>query len=94
MYFQMKIVRRQKGEAAKRPGIWLGINERIEETLVGTERGVIKCRTASRVCSDEAWDKELLMKVKGMFWNPVQGEKIRESQWRLRTMVLLWTRVT
>ena len=40
VYLPMKIVHRSKGEVAKLPGIWLGINERIEETLIGTHRGV------------------------------------------------------
>lgn len=36
MYLPMAIVRRQNGEAAELPGVWLGMNER---TLVGAEKG-------------------------------------------------------
>ena len=75
MYVPMKTVRRQKGEAAKIPGIWLGINERTEENIVGTERGVVKCRTVSRLCGGESWDKEMLMRMKGVPWNPVPGRE-------------------
>ena len=74
-YLPMKIVKRQKGGAAKLPGIWLGVNERTEETLVGTERGIIKCRTVSRLNGEEAWDKELLLKMKGLLWRPVPGRE-------------------
>ena len=73
LYLPMKTVKRPKGEPAKRVGIWLGINERTEETLVGTEKGVIKCRTISRFSQDDAWDKELLLRMKGVPWNPVPG---------------------
>ena len=44
MYLPLKTVHRNKGIPAKRIGTWLGINERIDETLVGTKRGVVKCR--------------------------------------------------
>ena len=75
MYLPMKIAKRQKGEAAKMQGIWLGINERTEENIVGTERGVIKCRTVSRLCGEESWDNAMIMKMKGVPWNPVPGRE-------------------
>ena len=41
LYLPLKIVRQDKGEVAKKPGIWLGVNERTEEILIGTKRGII-----------------------------------------------------
>ena len=74
LYILMKIVKRQKGETAKRQGIWLGVNERTEENLVGAEKGVIKCRTVSRTCSEDAWDRGMFAKIQGVPWQPVPGK--------------------
>ena len=74
LYLQMKIVKISKGMPAKRPGIWLGINERTEENLIGTEKGVIKCRTVTRLSDQDAWDGELLNRMKGVPWNLVPGK--------------------
>lgn len=73
MYFLVEIVKKQKGEAAEMPGIWLAVNERIEENLVGTERGVIKCRTVSRLCNGDAWGRGMLVKIQGVLWQPLPG---------------------
>ena len=67
----MTIVKRPKGDAAKLPGTWLGVNERTEENLVGTERGAIKCRTVSRLRKEDAWDNELLVRMRGALLRPV-----------------------
>ena len=75
LYLLMMTVKRQKGEPAKLPGIWLGVNERTEENLIGTEKGVLKCRTVSRLTSDRAWDKEMVTQMKGVPWNLVPGRE-------------------
>ena len=38
---------------------------------MGTERGIIECRTVSRLNGDEARDTELLLKIIGVLWRPV-----------------------
>lgn len=73
-YLPMKTVRRSKGDPAKLPGIWLGINERTEEVLVGTMKGVVKCRTVSRMSSDKCWDAQLTKQMKGVPWEVVPGK--------------------
>ena len=80
VYLHMKIVKRQNAEAAKLQGIWLGINECTDGTLIGTEKGAIKCRIVSRLNSGGAWGKGLLSRIKGVPWNPVPGkEDVRTS---------------
>ena len=74
LYLPMKIVKRSKGMSAKKPGIWLGINERTEETLIGTANGVVKCRTVTRLSETDAWDRVLLSQMRGVPWNPVPGK--------------------
>ena len=53
MYLPMRTVRRDKGDVAKKPGIWLGIIARTQEVLIGTEDGVVKCRTVTRLPDEE-----------------------------------------
>ena len=74
MYPPMKTARQDKGEVSKKPGIWLGVNERTEEILVGTRRGVIKCHTVSRLAEGEQWDREAILAMKGLPWEPVPGK--------------------
>lgn len=38
----------KKCEPKMREGIWLGTNERTEQNLIGTNNGVVKCRTVKR----------------------------------------------
>ena len=65
----------KKGEPKMEEGIWLGINGRTEEVFVGTERGVVKCRTIKRLPTDKCWDPGLLHKMQGTTWQPVPGYK-------------------
>ena len=56
-------------------GIWLGIVERTQETIVGTERGIVKCRTVKRFPEEQRWDGQLAMKIQGVPWAIVNGVK-------------------
>ena len=73
IYLPLKTAKHTKGEAVRRTGIWLGTIERIEETLIGTERGVIKCRTVSRLPGNERWNTKLAFDMQGVPWEPVPG---------------------
>ena len=73
LYLQMKIVRRSKGDTAKREGVWLGTIERTEEAILGTERGVIKCRTVSRLPESSRWNANNVLRMRGVPWEPVSG---------------------
>ena len=53
LYLPMKTMRRDKGDAAKKQGIWLGIIARTQEVLIGIEDGVVKCRTMTRLPDEE-----------------------------------------
>lgn len=56
LYLPMKTVRRDKGDGAKRPRLWLGIINRTQEVIIGTKQGVRKCRIVIRLADDEEWD--------------------------------------
>ena len=73
----MKTVRRDKGIVAKRPGVWLGIIARTQEVLIGTNRGVIKCKTVARLVDQEKWDVKQITQMRGTPWEPVPGKMDR-----------------
>ena len=75
MYLPMETAKNSKGEPAKKLGIWIGTIERTEETLIGTGNGIIKCRTVSRLPSNERWQRDLVLSMKGVPWEPVPGKK-------------------
>ena len=73
MYVPLKTVHRNKGIPAKKAGVWLGVNERTEEMLIGTEFGVIKCRTVDRFNEKDRWHKHNVLGMIGTPWEPVPG---------------------
>ena len=75
MYLPMKTAKASKGTPARKPGIWLGVIERTEETIVGTENGVVKCRTVSRMAEGEQWNRERVLRMRGSPWEPVPGKQ-------------------
>ena len=48
-----------------RDGVWLGVTDRTDETRIGTESGVVKCRTITRRPEGQQWDGDAIKKVKG-----------------------------
>ena len=56
-------------------GVWLGINGGAEEVLIGTRKGVVKCRTVKRLPESQRWDPALVHEMKGTTWCPVPGYK-------------------
>ena len=56
MYLPMKTVTRSKGQSARKLGLWLGTIERIEEHIIGTMIGVVKCRTFSILAENDRWN--------------------------------------
>ena len=77
LYLPMKIVRRDKGDTAKKPGIWLGIIARTQEVLIGTEVGVAKCRIVTRLPDNEKWNAKQVMRMRGELWEPIHGKTDR-----------------
>lgn len=59
---------------AKRPGIWFGIVARTQEVIIGTEHGVTKGKTVTRLFDNEKWNAQQTMRVRGTPWEPVPGK--------------------
>ena len=75
MYLPMGTATSSKGVPARRAGVWLGIVERTEGVIIGTRDGVVKCRPLSRLSRDDQWDKEMVLHMRGVPWEPVPGRK-------------------
>ena len=73
LYLPLTTVKRNKGDPVKRMGIYLGTNERTEESLIGTARGVIKCRSIDRLTKGDRWNRDAVLNMKGTTWEPVPG---------------------
>ena len=56
-------------------GVWIGINGRTEEAIIGTENGIIKARAIKRKPSDEKFQWSDIEKIKGLPWAPVPGRE-------------------
>ena len=76
LYLPLQTAAGNKGEPAKKHGIWLGTIERTEEAFIGIARGVVKCRTVNRLSTDDRWDKDMVLGMQGAPWEPVLGKKI------------------
>ena len=77
LYLPLKTAKSFKEQAQPRmkQGIWLGVVERIEEAIIGTDRGIVKCRTVNRLPEDQRWNQTLLKTFKGTPWPPVPRAK-------------------
>ena len=73
IYLPLKTAKHTKGQAVKRMGAWLGTIERTEETLISTTMGVTKCRTINKLPGNEKWNKNLVLDMKGVPWEPAPG---------------------
>jgi hypothetical protein len=66
-------------------GLWLGIRDESGEAIIGTDEGVMKCRTIKRKgTKEERWDLGQVEKMKGVPWEPEPGREEVEIGVRLR----------
>ncbi|MDA8584155.1 hypothetical protein N9L68_07960 [bacterium] len=63
----------KKLESSWKEGIWLRHCERSNETLIGTERGVIRTWAIKRRSEDERWDISKIENMQGTPKEPIPG---------------------
>ena len=75
LYYPLKGPGRSKDktEARWKYGIWLGISNRSDEVIIGTETGVIKARSVRSLVEKDRWDKEFVDKIQGTPQQPIPG---------------------
>ena len=62
--------RSDKFDAKLREGIWLGLDGRTDESLVGTKYGIYRTATIKPSAEDARWSAEKVLAVAGMPWDP------------------------
>ena len=62
--------RRAKFDAKLQDGIWLGLDNRTDENIIGTAYGVYRASTVKAVHQEDRWDAEKVLGVTGMPWDP------------------------
>ena len=65
--------RTRKSEVQWRKGVWLGVDPRAGETLIGTSEGVLRAHAIRRVRDEEKWDKAVVDALQGTLEHPVPG---------------------
>ena len=74
VYFKpAKTVMLAKDEARWRSGLWLGFIDHTNEHLIGTPKGVLKCRAIRRHDASEQFDAQMVENIRGTPWRPVPG---------------------
>ena len=43
--------------------------------IIDTNNGVVKCRTVNRMANGEQWNKNMVLQLKGLPWEPVPGKQ-------------------
>ena len=62
--------RSDKFEAKLREGVWLGLDSRTDENLIGTDYGVYRSSTIKGVLEDKRWNSAKVLAVAGLPWAP------------------------
>ena len=55
--------------------MWLGFIDHTNEHLIGTPKGVLKCRAIRRHDASEQFDARMIEDLKGTPWKPVPGRE-------------------
>ena len=62
--------RMTKFDAKLRDGIWLGLDGRTDEHIIGTQYGVYRASTIKAVPEDQRWNSKMVLSISGMPWDP------------------------
>ena len=76
VYFKpAKTVIIPKDESKWRSGIWLGFIDGTNEHIIGTPKGILKCRSIRRHDASDQFDATMIEKLAGTPWRPVPGRE-------------------
>ena len=62
--------RTDKFDAKLRESVWLGLDSRTDENIVGTSCSIYRTSTIKVVPEDKRWSSEKVLVVIGMPWDP------------------------
>eukprot|EP00971_Amphidinium_carterae_P119823 2373644-Amphidinium_carterae.1 len=69
-------VQRVKAEERFTTGAYLGLVDRSDEILVGTEEGVFKANTMRRVAMEQRGDEKVIQQMQGLPWKLRPGSTL------------------
>ena len=69
--------RRNKGEPRWEEGCWMGVIFETDEAIIGTEKGMVRCRDVHRLSEGSHGYAEALLKVTGWPMRPTPGKGYR-----------------
>ena len=84
MYKPVKTVRIEKSEPRWVDGVWLGLTVETHEHIIGTSKGVIKCRAISAVEESRKFNKQVVEEIKGVPWQPVPNRRSNKIPTRIQ----------
>ena len=54
-----------KMEERYHQGIWLGLRQKSDKALIGTDKGVVKVKSVRRVSESKRWEPDMFMRLQG-----------------------------
>ena len=85
MYKPSKTVSIEKAEPRWEDGLWLGIIPETHEHIIGTCRGVVKCRAIAAMEESKKFDRKMVEDMQGLPWQPIPGRKTNRIPTHIRT---------
>ena len=73
MFKTAKTVMVYKDQSRWRTGIWLGFIDHTNEHIIGTQKGVLKCRAIRRYDATGQFDIIEIEAMQGSPWEPIPG---------------------
>ena len=83
MYMKPDITGKDKMDARWETGVWLGMREESNESIIGTRHGCIKVRSFKRKPESDRWQKEDIATMQGVPWEVIPGHPERELKSRV-----------
>ena len=77
----------KKLESKWKDGVWLGINARTSEAIIGDGAEVVLCRSVRRRAAPERWNAVALLAIRGTPWNLKNTAEQSEAEGDLTRML-------
>ena len=71
--------RADKFDAKLRTGVWMGLDNRTDESLVGTKYGVYRTATVKSLPEDQRWNPHNVLAVVGLPWDPTPNVEAEDG---------------
>eukprot|EP00973_Karenia_brevis_P095124 12425779-Karenia_brevis.AAC.1 len=83
LYKPAKTVKVHKDDPRWEYGTWLGVSMETREHIVGTSKGVIRCRAITALEEEKKFQADKINEMQGTPWQPVPGRKTNRIPTRI-----------